>query len=95
MNYDSTIDTTLHINRVRFLLGQCAIVLLERGSRHDASKLEEPEKEIFDVVGNRLAVVTYAGEKRPESGIQGAWTLFARLKSAATGFLWANSLKRF
>jgi hypothetical protein len=67
MNYDSTIDTTLHINRVRFLLGQCAIVLLERGSRHDASKLEEPEKEIFDVVGNRLAVVTYAGEEYKHS----------------------------
>jgi hypothetical protein len=63
MNYDSTIDTTLHINRVRFLVGQCAIILLERGAKHDASKLEEPEKAIFDTVGNRLAVITYAGEE--------------------------------
>ena len=67
MSYDSTIDTTLHINRVRFLLGQCAITLLERGARHDASKLEEPENAIFDTVGNRLAVITYAGEEYKHS----------------------------
>jgi len=67
MSYDSTIDTTLHINRVRFLLGQCAIILLQRGAKHDASKLEEPEKAIFDTVGNRLAVITYAGEEYKHS----------------------------
>lgn len=67
MDYDSTIDTTLHINRVRFLLGQCAIRLLERGSKHDASKLEQPEKAIFDAVGNRLAVITYEGEEYKQS----------------------------
>jgi uncharacterized protein DUF5662 len=67
MSYDSTIDTTLHINRVRFLLGQCAIALLERGAKHDASKLEEPEKAIFDTVGNRLAAITYAGEEYQHS----------------------------
>src|SRR5260221_11060207 len=67
MSYDSTIDTTLHINRVRFLVGQCAIILLERGAKHDASKLEEPERAIFDTVGNRLAVITYAGEEYQSS----------------------------
>ncbi len=67
MSYDSTIDTTLHINRVRFLVGQCAIILLERGAKHDASKLEEPERAIFDTVGNRLAVITYAGEEYQRS----------------------------
>jgi uncharacterized protein DUF5662 len=67
MCYDSTVDTTLHIDRVRFLLGKCAIILLERGTRHDASKLEEPEKAIFDAVGNRLAVITYAGEEYKHS----------------------------
>ena len=67
MSYDSTIDTTLHINRVHSLLGQCAIILLERGAKHDASKLEEPEKAIFDTVGNRLAVITYAGEEYQHS----------------------------
>ncbi|HEX6565395.1 MAG TPA: DUF5662 family protein [Chthoniobacterales bacterium] len=67
MNYDSSLDTTAHINRVRFLLGQCAIRLLERGSRHDASKLEQPEKSTFDTVGNRLAVITYGGEEYRQS----------------------------
>ena len=67
MSYDSTIDTILHINRVRFLLGQCAIILLARGAKHDASKLEEPEKAIFDAIGNRLAVITYAGEEYKHS----------------------------
>src|SRR5258708_15858373 len=67
MKYDSTTDTTLHIDRVRFLLSQCAIILLERGARHDGSKLEEPEKAIFDTVGNRLAVITYAGEEYKHS----------------------------
>ena len=52
---------------MRFLLGQCAIRLLERGTRHDASKLAEPEKEIFDIVGNRLAVITYEGEEYKQS----------------------------
>jgi hypothetical protein len=67
MSYDSTVDTRLHTDRVRFLLGHCAIVLLERGASHDASKLEEPEKAIFDEVGNRLAVITYAGEEYKNS----------------------------
>ena len=67
MSYDSTIDTTLHINRVHLLLGQCAVILLERGASHDASKLEEPDKAIFHAVGNRLAVITYAGEEYKHS----------------------------
>ena len=67
MSYDSTLDTATHINRVRFLLGQCAIRLLERGSRHDASKLEQPEKSTFDAVGNRLPVITYGGAEYGQS----------------------------
>ena len=67
MNYDSTIDTALHIDRVRFLLGKCAIILLERGVQHDASKLQAPEKAVFDAVGNRLAVITYEGEEYKQS----------------------------
>jgi hypothetical protein len=67
MTYDSTIDTALHIDRVRFLLGKCAIILLERGVQHDASKLQAPEKAVFDAVGNRLAVITYEGEEYKQS----------------------------
>jgi len=67
MDYDSTIDTALHIDRVRYLLGKCAIILLERGVSHDASKLAEPEKVIFDTVGNRLAAITYNSEEYKRS----------------------------
>jgi hypothetical protein len=67
MNYDSTIDTTLHIARVRALLDRCTIILLERGASHDASKLAKPEKVIFDAVGNRLALITYDGEEYKHS----------------------------
>ena len=74
MIYDSTIDTNLHIDRVRFLLGQCAIFLLERGARHDASKLEEPEKAVFDAVGNRLD----GGHAQPRA-LAGAARLGARV----------------
>jgi Family of unknown function (DUF5662) len=63
MVYDSTIDTTLHIDRVRFLLGRCAINLLERGVKHDASKLQQPEKAVFDSVGNRLLAIAYGSEE--------------------------------
>jgi hypothetical protein len=57
--YDSEVDTRLHINRVRFLLSKCAINLLERGVKHDASKLEPPEKAAFDLAGDRQLAVTY------------------------------------
>jgi|SRR6478609_2155899 len=50
--YDSTEDTLKHINRVRQLL-QIAINELERRALvHDQSKLESPEKEGFDRVGD-------------------------------------------
>jgi hypothetical protein len=63
MVYDSEVDTRLHIDRVRFLLGKCAIILLERGVNHDASKLEPPEKAVFDLVGDRHLAVTYGSEE--------------------------------
>jgi hypothetical protein len=94
MNYDSTIDTTLHIDRVRYLLGKCAIILLERGVSHDASKLGEPEKVIFDAVGNRLAVVTYDSEeyKHLVTVVTGADVRCARDSSCHLGNIAAKSV---
>lgn len=46
--YDSTKDTTDHIARVNDLLLQCQLELKMRGEKHDASKLQPPEKEGFD-----------------------------------------------
>ena len=53
MRYDSTIDTTLHINRVHSLLVQCAIILMERGARHDASSSVEISRDRF-AMGEQL-----------------------------------------
>lgn len=45
---DSTETTTLHIERVRTLLGKFAIAIIERGSAHDASKFSPEEKGPLD-----------------------------------------------
>ena len=60
MIYDSELDTRLHIDRVRFLLGKCAVIFLERGAQHDASKLEPVEKAVSDAMGNRHLAVPMA-----------------------------------
>lgn len=46
--YDSTQDTKDHIARVRSLLIMSAGQLTARGVMHDQSKLQEPEKPLFD-----------------------------------------------
>jgi hypothetical protein len=67
MDYDSEKDTTRHIDRVRYLIGRCAVILLERGVRHDASKLSEAEKSFFDSVGNRLSQLIYNSDEYKRS----------------------------
>lgn len=59
MAYDSTADTLLHIKRVSQLLIQSATELLRRATVHDNSKLESPEKELFDEFTPRLKEVVY------------------------------------
>lgn len=48
MNYDSKADTLEHIRHVSTNLNNFAIELIKRGNKHDQSKLEEPEKPVFD-----------------------------------------------
>ena len=48
MEYDSSKDTLLHIKRVNELLISASQELLNRGIKHDDSKLKQPEKELFD-----------------------------------------------
>ena len=62
MNYDSKTDTLLHIKRVAELLGEAATELLERAAVHDNSKLEDPEKELFDKFTPKLKGSTYGSE---------------------------------
>lgn len=55
--HDSRDDTLAHIHRVRELLAQCRDNLIVRSDKHDASKLEEPEKSAFD----RLKALSLSG----------------------------------
>ena len=43
--YDSTEDTLKHINSVASLLNRSAGDLIDRGNKHDISKLLPPEKD--------------------------------------------------
>ena len=60
--YDSKADTLLHIKRVNQLLNEAAIKLIERGNKHDNSKLEEPEKAYFDRLTPLLETLTYGSD---------------------------------
>lgn len=61
--YDSTRDTKDHIGRVRYYLSECIETLGRRADVHDASKLQSPEKEAFDVLTPRLAGLTYGSDE--------------------------------
>lgn len=59
MNYDSTNDTLLHIKRVNQLLTEGASELINRANIHDNSKLQSPEKQLFDEYTPKLKGSTY------------------------------------
>lgn len=61
--YDSRADTLAHINRVRELLAEAMDNLALRAERHDASKLEEPEKSTFDVCTLKLKAMAYGSDE--------------------------------
>lgn len=61
--YDSTQDTRKHIMRVRELLHEFVAQLHNRGVTHDASKLESPEREAFDVATPKLRDLTYGSDE--------------------------------
>lgn len=63
MAYDSTADTTAHINRVRTLLEQIEDNIFDRGTAHDRTKLEDPEKPLFDEYTPRLAETEYGSDE--------------------------------
>lgn len=63
MAYDSKADTLLHIKRVNELLSGAAIELIRRGMVHDSSKLQEPEKSLFDEFTPKLKNCTYGSDE--------------------------------
>lgn len=63
MAYDSTVDTKNHIRRVRLLLAKVAGNLTGRAQVHDDSKLEAPEKPLFDEYTPKLKALTYGSDE--------------------------------
>lgn len=61
--YDSRPDTFEHIAQVRRFLYRAIDELSERAKIHDQSKLESPEKEIFDAVTPKLKGMTYGSDE--------------------------------
>ena len=66
MKYDSTADTLLHIKRVNQLITEAASELIRRANVHDNSKLESPEKELFDEYTPKLKDCTYGSDEYKE-----------------------------
>jgi len=69
MSYDSTKDTENHIKIVARLLFGMAEGLRARGTMHDKSKLESPEKEMYDEFVPLLKQTTY-GSKEYEKALK-------------------------
>jgi len=67
MSYDSTKDTQEHIDRVRFYMTPIIEDLVNRAYKHDASKLESPEKEYFDKYTPELENLVFGTEEYKES----------------------------
>ena len=66
MKYDSKADTLLHIKRVAQLLTEASSELIRRANVHDASKLESPEKELFDEFTPKLKECSYGSDEYKE-----------------------------
>jgi len=64
--YDSKADTLQHITRVNELLMTAVSELLIRAGKHDNSKLENPEKELFDEYTPKLKQCTYGSDEYKE-----------------------------
>ena len=65
--YDSTLDTMRHSRRVDQLLLQIISALQDRVTRHDLSKMEPPEKAVFDRITPSLKASTYGSEEYKRS----------------------------
>lgn len=63
MEYDSKSDTLEHIKNVQRFINQIIAELLERAEKHDESKLQEPEKSIFDKFTPKLSNTTYGSDE--------------------------------
>ena len=63
MSYDSKKDTHAHMVKVFVLVDRFVARLGRRGRDHDTSKLESPEKELFDKYTPLLQDTTYGSDE--------------------------------
>lgn len=63
-------ETWKHIHRVQTLLNRCAVLLLDRGNKHDQSKLYPPEVGPFTEFTPKLAASTYGSKEYDEIKIK-------------------------
>lgn len=63
MTYDSREDTKKHVLRVQALAFVFRQAFKEQVAKHDQSKLESPEVELFDEWTPKLAGLTYGSEE--------------------------------
>jgi hypothetical protein len=63
MEYDSTDDTKAHIRMVFGFLEEIRGKLMERQFAHDQSKLQEPEKSMYDEFTPKLKASTYGSDE--------------------------------
>ncbi len=66
MSYDSRTDTALHILHVAKNMKEIISNLDKRMRVHDKSKLEEPEKSMYDEFTPQLRAMTYGSEEYKE-----------------------------
>jgi hypothetical protein len=60
---DPAQETKDHIERVRDLIAATIADLRKRSLEHDASKLIEPEKSVFDTMSQTLKGITYGSDE--------------------------------
>lgn len=60
---NAELETHRHIRRVQGFLGVLAGDLIDRAALHDASKLESPEREVFEEYTPKLCGCTYGSEE--------------------------------
>ena len=63
MSYDSRPDTFRHSLRVGELMVQAITELVERSVKHDLSKTEPPEVDVFDEYTPKLRTSTYGSDE--------------------------------
>lgn len=80
--YDSRADTLAHIHHVRDNLEVFVAEMLRRGRLHDASKLSDPEKPVFDEIYPMLKGIEYGS---PE------WSAVARRAAPALEHHYRNN----